>query len=155
MRLRLSGAQHHEMEMYNATVEVARKVDRGDDAVIDAAMDQLQHHHPALGGSPRGWHSATISLPAESLAQAFAAAVALVEGAYDAPAISAEVMTAEEFDARQGWAPIPELVSVAEAAEVLGVSRQRVLQRIEAGTLPAKQVGKAWVIARTALEPAG
>lgn len=37
-------------------------------------------------------------------------------------------------------------VSVAEAAEALGVSRRRVRALAEAGELPARRVGRAWVI---------
>lgn len=138
------------MEMYNATIDVANRDELDDDA-IDTAMARLEQFHPAIGGSPRGWRSAIISLPAENLAQATIAAVAVVEAAFGAPALAAEVMTTAEFDARQGWAPVPDLVSVSEAAELLGVSRQRILQRIEAKTLPASRVGRDWVIPRSAV----
>lgn len=37
-------------------------------------------------------------------------------------------------------------VAVAEAAEVLGVSRQRVVQLIHAGRLPAERLGRSWAI---------
>jgi excisionase family DNA binding protein len=141
------------MEMYNATVDVAKREQLTDDQV-DAAMARLEQYHPALGGSPRGWQSAIISLPAASLMQATSTALALVEAAFGAPALAVEVMTTAEFDARQGWSPMPDLVSVSEAAELLGVSRQRVLQRIEAKTLPATRVGRDWVIARSAVEVA-
>lgn len=51
----------------------------------------------------------------------------------------------------KGWEPTPELVSVAEAAELLGISRQRVLQKINAHQLPATRVGRDYAIPRTAL----
>lgn len=57
------------------------------------------------------------------------AAVALVEKLYGAPAIAAEVMATDEFDLRQGFAPIVRLVFVSEAAELLGVSRQWIAER--------------------------
>lgn len=139
------------MEMYNATIDVARKATKDDSDLVDQVIDKLASYHPAIGGTPRGWLSAIISLPAESLAQASSTALAVVEAAFGAPAVSLEVMTSAEFDIRQGWEPTPDLVSVAEAAELLGVSRQRVLQRIEAKTLPATQVGKSWVIPRSAV----
>lgn len=139
------------MEMYNATIDVAKREQLTDDT-IDAVMARLEQYHPALGTTPRGWQSVIISLPAESLLQATTTAVAVVEAALGALAVSAEVMTSAEFDLRQGWEPVPDLVSVSEAAEILGVSRQRVLQRVEAKTLPATRVGTGWVIPRSALK---
>lgn len=45
------------------------------------------------------------------------------------------------------------MLSVAEAAERLGVSKQRVLRRIADGSLPADSVGYQWVINEAALVP--
>ncbi len=135
------------MEMYNATVEVEK---RGARDVVDDVIDKLAAYHPALGDSARGWASATISLPAETLVQACSTAAAVVAAAYGAPALACEVMTETEFLARQGWEPVPDLVSVSEAAELLGVSRQRVLQRISEKSLPATRVGRDYVIPRAA-----
>lgn len=135
------------MKMYNAHVEV----DRRDDYDVDQVMEQLQAFHPAVGTSRRGYADAQISLPGETLAGATAAAVAVVEAAYDAPAVAAVVMTEAEFDARQGWEPVPDLVGVTEVAQLLGVSRQRVLQMIAEKKLPAEKVGREYVIPRTAV----
>jgi excisionase family DNA binding protein len=44
-------------------------------------------------------------------------------------------------------------VSVAEAAERLGVTRQAVLKRIRNGRLPATKVGRAYVVPEYALGP--
>jgi excisionase family DNA binding protein len=43
------------------------------------------------------------------------------------------------------------LVSTTEAAELLGVSRQRVLQLVTSGQLPATKVGDTWVLPRAAV----
>ena len=45
-------------------------------------------------------------------------------------------------------------VSVAQAAELLGITRQAVLKRIHAGHLPATKVGRAYVLPRGALSTA-
>lgn len=135
------------MTSYNATIEVDLK----GDVDVDQVMGELEAYHPSLSTSPRGWWAATITLPAESLLQATQTAVAVVERAYGAPSLTAAVMPTSEFDARQGWAPVPELVSVRQAAELLGVSRQRVLQRIDEKTLPAEKVGREYVIPRSAV----
>lgn len=45
------------------------------------------------------------------------------------------------------------LVSVAQAAERLGITRQAVLEQIRGGRLPATKVGRAYVVPEYALEP--
>jgi excisionase family DNA binding protein len=134
--------------MYSAHIEVAR---RDDGWSTDAVLDALAPFHPSVGTSPRGWADAQVSLPAETLAQATAAACAAVSHAFAAEVVAAEVMTEAEFAAREGWTPVPELVSVTEAADMLGVSRQAILDRIARKTLPAEKVGREYVIARGAV----
>ncbi len=76
-----------------------------------------------------------------------------MENALGTPPIAVEVITTEEFDARQGWdSTTTDLISVREAAELLGVSRQRVLQRIADKSLPAEKVGRDYGIPRSAVE---
>lgn len=135
------------MKMFNANVEVQRR-----DVDADQAMERLAGYHPTIGTSDRGWVCARISLPAEDLAQACHTAAAVITQALEAEAIAAEVMTEAEFDAREGWEPAPvDLVSVTEAAELLEVSRQRVLQMIDEHKLPATKVGRSWHIPRSAV----
>jgi len=136
------------MTLYNATVETSR---RGFDT--DAVMDALAAFHPSLSESERGWATATITLPGESLAQATVSALAVVGQAFGAEPVAAEVMTTAEFDAREGWAAVPELLSVTQVAERLGVSRQAVLQRIESKSLPASRVGREWAVPASAVQP--
>lgn len=138
------------MKMYNAHVEVdTHKLD------VDQAMTALEAFHPAVASSERAYASARISLPGESLAQATAMALAVVGAALGAEPIAAEVMLEAEFLAREGWESVPDLVSVSEAAELLGVSRQAVLQRIAAHSLPATKVGREYVIPRDAVLAGG
>jgi excisionase family DNA binding protein len=144
------------VENYTATVEVARKVDPYAVEVdaFDDIMDALSGFHAAVSVSPRGWLTATVTLPADSLAQATTTAAALVERAADAAALAAQVMTTREHDARQGWEPVPELLSVSEAADKLGVSRQAVLDRIKRHTLPASKIGRDYAIPAGAVKQA-
>jgi len=138
------------MQMYNARVEVASR--DLTDTTTDTAMDALAAFHPSVWQSDRGWAGATISLPAENLAQASAAALAIVAAAFGgSAAIACEVMTEDERDAREGWEATPELLSVTEVAEKLGVTRQAVLQRIASGSLPARKIGREWAIPAGAL----
>lgn len=140
------------METYNAHVEVNRRTDYDPDRVIDA----LAEFHAAVGYSPRGFADAQITLPAESLAQACSTAAAVVSSAYGgAEAIACSVMTEKEFMNREGWGDAPaELVSVMEAAQLLGITRQAVLQRIASKSLPAEKVGRGYAIPRAAVEAA-
>jgi excisionase family DNA binding protein len=47
--------------------------------------------------------------------------------------------------------PESAFVSVAQAAELLGITRQAVLKRIRVGRLPATKVGRAYVVPRSAI----
>lgn len=135
--------------MYAATVEVARQDFDG-----DTVMSRLASFSAGLGQSERGWASATITLPAESLDQAAQMATVLVASAFGADAIACEVMSEQERDARQGWSSTPsELVSVTEAAELLGMSRQGVLDGIRHKRIQAVKVGREWTINRASLRP--
>jgi excisionase family DNA binding protein len=46
--------------------------------------------------------------------------------------------------------PESAFVSVAQAAEVLGITRQAVLKRIRTGRLPATKVGRSYIVPRSA-----
>lgn len=139
------------MTNYTAIVEVANK-EHHDKIDAQAAIEKLLPFDGVLGQHARGWWSATITVPADSLAQATTAAIALVEAAYSCEAIACEVMPFDEWNARRTWPKeLPELVSVTEAAVALGVSRQRVLQRINEKTLPATKIGRDYGIPRSAL----
>jgi excisionase family DNA binding protein len=136
--------------MYSAQVEVANQGDFTNDE-LERVLGQLEPYHAAIGVSPRGYRSAQISLPAEALAQACTTAMAVVAAALEGEAIACEVMIEHEFGAREGFVPVPDLVSVTEAATLLGVSRQAVLQRIASKSLPAEKVGREYVIPRAAV----
>ncbi|MSZ76799.1 MAG: excisionase family DNA-binding protein [Actinobacteria bacterium] len=138
------------MTTYTAAIEVAKNDTLTTDQ-IDHIIDQLEDYHPSISTSPRGWLAARITLPGETLAQATKTAITLIEAAYGAPAITCEIMTETEADAREGWDTIPELISVSEAAELLGITRQAVTLRIQNHTLPATKIGNGWAIPRAAL----
>lgn len=136
--------------LYNAVAELgtrARLEDVGEDLVI-----ALEGYHPAAGRSPFGLIEVTISLPAETLRQAVTTALAVIESATLLPVTAIEVLPTDDFDRRNGLEPVPDLVSVSEAAAILSISRQRVLQLVDAGALPAVRVGKALALHRTAIE---
>lgn len=128
------------MEHFTAEVEVARRGDLSLDE-IDTAMDALAEYAPALGVTPRGHQVARITFPADTIAQA-AVTAARVVGAALGDVVRIDVMPEHEADARAGEVPVPELLSTPEAAELLGVSQQRVRQMIDEGKLAAHRVGE-------------
>ena len=122
---------------------------------VDAVMSALEKRSPAIGTSARGWQSSMVGgSPALDVAGAgIRHGAGCVDDALGTPPIAVEVITTEEFDARQGWdSTTTDLISVREAAELLGVSRQRVLQRIADKSLPAEKVGRDYGIPRSAVE---
>jgi hypothetical protein len=134
------------MTSYNARVEL-------DSRTLDAdVLDGFDLYHPAAGRSLFGRVELVLTVPADSLAQAIDLVQALVARA-GRSIVALEVMLTEEFDARDGMTPVPELIGVVDAAAMMKVSRQRVLQRVTGGTLAGIKVGDTWVIPRAAVLP--
>nr|WP_297429782.1 helix-turn-helix domain-containing protein [uncultured Actinotalea sp.] len=132
---------------YNVRVELDTRED------IDAQLlDAFAPYHPATGRGPRGHVEVHLTVPAEDFVQLMQTTVAITARAVGAPVLAVEMLPTAEFDRRLGLEPVPELLSVTEAARLLGVSRQAVLQRVESGSLPATRVGNAWAIQRAAVE---
>jgi excisionase family DNA binding protein len=136
------------MEMYHAFVEVDDRTPITPDDV-DELLDKLETYHGAMSVSPRGFRALDLSLPAESMVQA-AQTTAMIASAYlRKDAIACQVMTEKEFTAREEWlGDMPELASVTQVAEDLGVSRAAILDRIRRGTLQAIKVGDTYAIPR-------
>ncbi|AEI11801.1 excisionase family DNA-binding protein [Cellulomonas gilvus] len=133
---------------YNARVDLDRPAPRGhDDPWVDQVIAELDGYGPAVSRSWDGRTSIDLTLPATDVRQAVTTTLALVAHAAGAVAVTGlEVLTTEALDRRPATKPMPDLLSVTEAAEQLGVSRQAVLQRIEAGKLAAARVGTTWAI---------
>jgi excisionase family DNA binding protein len=142
------------MQTFSAHVEVDDRAPVPSDGNrLDVLIKALTPYGGVPGVSPRGFRSATITLPAENIAQACATAAAVVSSVYGgATPIVVEAMTAEEFTRRDGWVDPPsELISVTEAADILHTSRQAVLEGIRRKSLPAERVGHTYVLPRDAV----
>ncbi|GAB3884699.1 helix-turn-helix domain-containing protein [Terrabacter terrigena] len=120
------------------------------EAVVSRALDLLEAYHPAAAESPAGLLEVAITLPADDLRQAVTTALALARPIAGVVAVSA--LPEAVRDRRQGWDVVDELVGVSQAGEILGVSRQRVLQIINEGKLPNRKVGREYAIPRAAVE---
>lgn len=140
------------MTDYNATITLARRPFRDDDDPwVGDVLDALVGYSPVVAGD--NLHSEIIiTLPATDVRQAATTALALTaQAAPGVRVVGLEILTTEEFDRRVELPIIPRLVSAAEAADRLGITRQAVLHRLEAGTLRGEKVGSTWVILEASL----
>jgi len=134
--------------IYVAAIELDCNTDLGKRAI--ALSSALQSFSPAVGASPTGWLSATITFPAANLAQAISTALSVVEAAAGVPALGIEVMTGDELAARQGFVTVPSLISTTDFATLMGISKPTVAAMIERHELTtAQKVGGTTVIARS------
>ena len=137
---------------YNATLTITPFIPVEDDEAVDALMEAFANYHPAVGDAPASPRAvqAVITLPAHTLAQAVATATALAAQVGDLEGI--EVIPTEVWDRREGLkVDDVELVSVTEAAASLGLTSQGVRDRITAGTLPGRKIGRNWLVPTAAL----
>ena len=133
---------------YNATITLgnSKLTEEFGDKLIGALCD----YHPAVGVGRAGRVEVILTYPADSPRQATSTAWALAESA-DLDVSGIEVLPTSLWDQRADSVELPRLVSVAEGAEILGISRQAVAQRLDAGSLIGTRVGKVWVIPRAHL----
>lgn len=146
---------------YNARAELGVLADArllSDPDWADATLSALAPYSPALARSPHGRMEVVLTLPAQDLTQATRTALAVladVRTPAGAPmtVYAVEVLPTVEFDRRAHLVEVPPLLSIPQAAAELGISRQAVLKRIEAGSLTATRVGTAWAVPAAAIPP--
>ena len=137
---------------YNATLTITPFTPVEDDEAVDVLMDAFAAYHPAVGDAPAspGALQAVVTVPAHTLAQAVATATALATQVGDLEGI--EVIPTQVWDRREGLKiDDVELVSVTEAATILGLTSQAIRDRITAGTLPGRKIGRNWLVPTAAL----
>lgn len=88
-----------------------------------------------------------LTLPAESVQQAFAAATRIIDP-LGVP-VSVAVATEEARSKPDGWENVPDLVSVQEVATAAGRTKQAIFSRISKGDLPARKVGQEFLVLRS------
>jgi hypothetical protein len=103
------------------------------EAAAEQLLEALAEFHPAPGSTATGTLDVWITVQASGARQAVALGLALAAQATPAELLGLEAITAAEFDRRQRETHVPELVGVADAAEILGVSRQAVDKMLEPG----------------------
>lgn len=141
------------MPDFNARVELDSR--DFDEAAVDVLMDVVAEYHGAVARAVHGGRVELIfTVPADTIRQATITALSVVLATgHDVYAL--EVLPTDEFHRRIDATPMPELLSLTEAGEVLGVSRQRALALAQGGQLGAVQVGSTWVVPRAAVEARG
>lgn len=134
------------MPSYNATMTLDR-AHTGAAFADEVHGGELDAFHAVTGTDDRGRAQVVITVTAENLSQAAITARNALSGFGDMIAFT--VTTTAEYDRIDET--IPELITVSEAAAQLHITRQAVQHRIDHGTLPARQVGRQWVIAASSL----
>lgn len=132
---------------------------RDPQTALETIVEQLTTYSPAVGFTPRGWLSIRMTFPAASVEQAANTARAIAAeavAALDAGAsiVRLEAMTEAEFDAREGFVHVPDLLGLTEAADILGISPQRARQMVDEGKFStARRIGeRTWIVARSEVE---
>ena len=137
---------------YNATLTITPSSPVEDDEAVDVLMEAFADYHPAVGDAPAspGALQAVVTVPAHTLAQAVATATALATQVGDLEGI--EVIPTQVWDRRAGLKiDDVELVSVTEAATILGLTSQAIRDSLTAGTLPGRKIGRNWLVPTAAL----
>jgi excisionase family DNA binding protein len=92
-----------------------------------------------------GEGGSTAAVPAQ-MAMGFGLAQEMMKSMHPAPSAEAPVGAAAPA------AAIPELMSPAQAAELLGVTEADVIASLDAGDLKGRRIGSAWRISRAAID---
>lgn len=122
-----------------------------DEETVEQLIDPIVDYGGAVGRSELGRTEVVFTLPADSVRQANTTALAILEQ-YPSTLLSLRVLTAADFDRLTEAAELPPLVSVSEAAEELGVSRQSILKSIKSAKLPATRVGDTWAVRKSVVQ---
>lgn len=132
---------------YNATITTRRLTETD----IDRYIEELNTYHVAVSNPRANEGQIILTIPANTLTQAIQTTQAIASNAgITIDALTIE--TTERFDTLANEIPMPKLISVTEAAQLLKVSRQAILQRITAHTIPATKIGDTWAIPRAAIK---
>ncbi|MFK0142521.1 hypothetical protein [Streptomyces murinus] len=102
------------------------------EALLDTLLERHPDSGPALGPAGNGNLSMRFFVDAGSIVDAvncgieYAQAAALTQGITPDTVVGAEVVTEAELDRRNAAPAVPELAGVTEAAEIVGVTKQRI-----------------------------
>ena len=143
------------MTWFNVLIET--NTDELTDDQFDRVIDSLIEFSPSVGLNPIGQLSIRISIQATSIRQATELSIAFVGDVLNRADINGKMvaintLTEEEFLRRENIPDEADVVGTAEAAEIMGVSTQRVVQL--ATRLNAVKIGKTYAFPRRTVENA-
>lgn len=141
------------MEYWNAIIELTGTFTES--TLDEDLLDRFADWHASIGRSINGQLELTLSVPAENLRQATLTVLSLIADEEVVNPSQLRILTAADFDRENGLQPVPPLLSVTEAAALLNISRQRVLQMIHEGKLHGLKVGAGWALTRTEIDNLG
>ena len=122
---------------YTATVDFSTTM--SDEDILTA----ISVYHGSLAESFNGYR-AICSFEADSLSDA--AIKAQTIGAELGSPFALSVAPSSMVDGDTARGELPPLVSVTEAAELLGITPQGVNKKLNSGSLPGAKIGNTWVI---------
>lgn len=146
------------MESFSVRMETRAPKDARDvvtDDAVDQLMDLLEPYEAAVAAGPQSW-DATVTILAENSRRAVEQGSQLIEemaakaGLPSWPTVHVEAIRQDVLAEQLAHPLLPELVSAPEAADILGVSAQRVHQIAAENTdfpEPAYELraGKLWL----------
>jgi hypothetical protein len=147
---------HADMDWYSVYLETRAPADgtvAAEDAA-DALMDLLTDSSGSVSANSRSW-GARVSVLARDAREAAEVGVELIQqmavkaGMPQWPSIRTEAVRQDVLDEDNARPTLPELVSAPEAAEILGVSPQRVHELAASGGFPEPmydlRAGRLWL----------
>lgn len=134
-------------QSFNVIVELETVFD---ESTADALLEPIEDYNGAAGRSELGRAEVVFTVPALTLRQATTTALAILD-TYPWPVRSVRVLPTADYDRLVDAVEVPPLLSVQEAADLLGISRQAVLKAVSARTLPAIRVGGTWVLRKSSV----
>ena len=123
---------------YNVIIDIGHIQPDGVD------LDVLAVYHAVAAGTPTGSVELILTMPAESLLQAITTTLSAVQALTRYEPFVVRAMSTAAFDAGYDIVGEPDTLSVGEAADRLGVTASAVRQRLSAGSLAGRRVGRDW-----------
>ena len=148
--MRYPEEEAHPMPDYHFTLELAGVT--ADELAVPIAKLTTDGYDPVLGESYER-PALTIVVQAVNPWQAIDVASDALDGLPGhAVDFALSVLPTEEHERRTATVHLAVVVSVPEAAAMLGVGQQRVRQLLDRGKLSGRRVGRDWVVSRTSVE---
>ncbi len=130
------------MPDYNIRLEyeIPANADNG-----DMLIETFKTFHPGAGGADNGHADVWLTVAGVDAYDVTQIATALA-AKVNRPLIAIEILPTADFDRREVNIPMPVLIGAEEAADLLGITRQAVSLKFNAGELPGQRVGERTIV---------